>query len=508
MTMPRKFEVLITAQEAYPAFERLFLHAKTSVTAGFRIFDPWTTLRSPEAQSLGDQWFDLIVDTLNRGVTIDITLGDFDPIVGNDLHRLTWASLRALWAAAEASNNPHLLTARAAMHPARVGLLPRMLLWPRLVKELRETLTDSGETDDQHQHFLRSVPGLAPLVRRGGKRLLPKYLPPPSLVPVTQHQKLAVFDSKTLYVGGLDLNDRRYDTPDHNRPSEQTWHDVQVITDGPIAAEAEAHLRNFVDATQGARVPRPTHLLRTISMKRKLALPFLSPKAAVAEITQAHFDAIDRAERLIYMETQFFRDRRLAKRLVRRAKENPKLTLILILPAAPEEVAFEKPGTDAAYGEHLQSKCVAILRKGFGPRVFIGAPAQPRLASGTGRDVHYGAPLVYLHAKVSIFDQTSAIVSSANLNGRSFAWDTEVGVQTQTAEEARQVTQRCFEHWLGPDAPETFFDPATATMAWQQRAAENAALAPDQRNAFLLPYLAEPAEAIGKNLPGVPEEMV
>ena len=65
---------------------------------------------------------------------------------------------------------------------------------------------------------------------------------------------------------------------------------------------------------------------------------------------------------------------------------SPDLTMILILPAAPEEVAFEdSPGPDVAFGEHLQVKSIEILQKAFGPRLFIGAPAQPRAVAPDGR---------------------------------------------------------------------------------------------------------------------------
>ena len=59
-------EVFVTAGEAYPAFERAFMNAKEQISASFRLFDLTTKLHSPEARELGDTWFDLMVDTLNR----------------------------------------------------------------------------------------------------------------------------------------------------------------------------------------------------------------------------------------------------------------------------------------------------------------------------------------------------------------------------------------------------------------------------------------------------------
>ncbi|WP_299728058.1 phospholipase D-like domain-containing protein [uncultured Tateyamaria sp.] len=510
MTMgaARRFDVLLTAKEAYPALEGEFMSAKHDIIAGFRVFDPWTTLRSDQARQIGETWFDLIIATLNRGVQIEMILSDFDPVVRPSMHTYAWECLRGLIAAGEASNHPERLRVRTSMHPARVGILPRLALWARSTREIRNNLIAVNQLSPlDKQDYLDRAPGLKPMVKWRGQDLIPR-LRPPALIPVTHHQKLAVFDGETLYAGGLDLNDRRYDTPDHNRAAKDTWHDTQVLVDGPIAREAATHLRSFEAVTYGTRPQPMRHLLRTISARRKLPWLPLSPKASVNELATEHAVQIAQSERLIYLESQFFRDKTLARQLARRARENPDLTLILILPAAPEEIAFDQsPGPDAAFGEHLQVASIEIIQKAFGPRLFIGAPAQPRAAEPDGRATHFDAPIVYLHAKVSIFDDRSAIVSSANLNGRSLSWDTEVGVQTDTQAEVDHLKTRCFTHWLGTDARPEFFEADTACAAWSNRARQNASLPPEQRTGFLLPYLTSPARNMGYNLPGVPDEM-
>jgi two-component sensor histidine kinase len=73
-------QILITASEAFPAFEREVLRARAEIWASFRIFDPSTRLRSPEARAVGETWWDLVVHTLRRGVAIHLTLADFDPV--------------------------------------------------------------------------------------------------------------------------------------------------------------------------------------------------------------------------------------------------------------------------------------------------------------------------------------------------------------------------------------------------------------------------------------------
>lgn len=513
----RTFDVLITAGEAYPRLEQEFLRARDEIRVGFRVFDPWTTLRSEQAQAVGQHWFDLVVDTLNRGVTLWLTLTDFDPVVRLDMHFRAWSAFRALVAAGQASRHPENLHVNVDMHPARVGLLPRLALWPRTYRELKDALSDLVAENDLTADQLRtSVPRLADLVRERGNHIVPRRFPPLPLVPVTHHQKLAVFDGETLYIGGLDLDNRRFDTPDHDRPGDETWHDVQVVVSGAAAQDARQHLMHFSEIADGAAPEPLPHLLRTVSARRAFDLPFLSPQVRLSEVAHAHLAAIARSETLIYLETQFFRDEEVARALCDRKAEQPGLSLIVVLPAAPEDIAFkDDPGSDARFGEHLQAQCVARVRQAFGTDAAFLAPALPRpVRRGTSEDAtpraaHFGAPLVYLHAKVSLFDDHTGIVSSANLNGRSLKWDTEAGIKTHNESEVSHLRDRCFAHWLGDSAAGAeYFALSKARHLWTLRARQNAMLSPQDRAGFLLPYDVEAGAADGQILPGVPSEMV
>ncbi|MHA6263316.1 phospholipase D-like domain-containing protein [Arenibacterium sp. CAU 1754] len=504
------FKVLLTAQEAFPEFERLFLAAEHEIKLSFRIFDPWTRLQSPEAQAIGDTWMDLISHTLARGVRIDIVISDFDPVLRPDFHWRSWNALRALFAAGEISGRPDLLRARTSMHPARVGGLLRTALWPRSFFEIHKTAKRVSQSDDvDADRFLEQVPYLRRHLRRTANGLSARLWPIPSLAPATHHQKLAVFDRKLLYVGGLDLNDRRYDTPDHDRAAEQTWHDVQLLLSGSEVDDALAHIESFRRVTSGEPAPALSNLLRTISKRRRFAPHRMSPRTYLTELSDAHKRCGEEAQHLIYLETQYFRDRPYARHLARLAREKPELKLILIVPGAPDDVAFENAtSSDARYGEYMQAKCVQIVQDAFGDRLFIGSPAQPCASGRQDRSQLYGAPLVYLHAKVSIFDNAQAIVASGNLNGRSMQVDTEAGVCLTDPAEVAQLKKRCFDHWLGDDADDRFFDLATALSAWKDRAHLNARTRPKQRKGFILHYCSGPARRFGRNIPGIPEEMV
>jgi phospholipase D1/2 len=504
--------VLITAEEAYPAMERAFLAARHEVWAGFRVFDLSTKLRSDEGLAIGNTWFDIIVHVLRKGVALHFILSDFDPIIGADLHAASWQARRQFIAAQEVVGLDAKLHVTNALHSARIGMLPRILLWPALVRKLaKEAKKLNSMPPAERAHRLECSPGLRPfLIEETGGRLKSRKWPPPPLVPGTHHQKIAVFDRELLCVGGLDLDERRYDDKGHHRRRDKTWHDVQLMCRGPVAQSAQRHLEGFLDVVAGKSEPSgQSGLLRTLSSRRRLQFPFLGPRPEVCELARAHLRAIKGARQLIYLESQFFRDFNIADTLAEAAARNPNLDLILILPAAPEVVAFEgATGADARHGEYLQAQSVARVIEAFGDRAAICSPVRPKRSEGRGRDVLHGSPIIYVHAKVSVFDDARAIVSSANLNGRSMLWDTEAGVEMDRASDVHGLRKRVFTHWQDKDTEQEFFDLDTAAGCWRARAQENAVCEPEARRGFLVPHDVRPARAFGRWYPGLPHALV
>lgn len=499
-------QVLVTAEEAYPAMERAFLNAQTEICASYRVFDLFTKLRSDAARAIGDTWFDLIVHVLNRGVAIRMVLSDFDPILAPGLHCASWKARRAFIAAKEVAGPDAKLQVDNASHSARVGWVPRLLLWPRLIREVaREARKLNAATSDERAQRLERSPGLRQLLHeKPGGTLSAKNFPPPPLIPGTHHQKIAVFDRDTLCIGGLDLNERRYDDTDHRRRRDKTWYDVQLMCKGPVVAEAQRHLESFLDVVAGHSDPPETKtLLRTLSRCRKVALPFLGPRPLVSELAQAHHDAIPKARDLIYLETQFFRDRQIADALAKAGTRHKDLRLVMVLPGAPEDVAFDgNTGSDARFGEYLQATCVDKVQDAFGDRALFCSPVRPVRSKGRGRDTLCGSPIIYVHAKVSIFDTDLGIVSSANLNSRSLYWDTEAGVAITGDTHVQDLRQNTFRHWLGGDNGGASFD------TWTTTARQNAQVAPEARTGFVVPYDPVPARAFGRWLPGLPDALV
>ncbi len=511
--------ILLTASEAYPALERAFLGATTEIWASFLVFDLGTRLRSAEALAIGKTWFDLVVHTLNRGVALHVWISDVDPVARAEMHRAATRQVRMFSAAAAVANPGASLQVRRARHPAETGALVRLAIWPYIMKKLFRTAGWlNGLTPERRKAALRDMDGAAKNLRiRADGTVTPRLWSLPRLFPAVHHQKLAVIDRTLLYIGGLDLDERRYDTPTHRRAGDQTWHDVQLMIEGPVVAEAQAHLESFQAVIDGKLAPpRTRRLMRTLSRPRLRSLWHFGPDPVVNELRTAHLILSGRAQSFIYMESQYFRDQSLARALARAAQASPGLQMILILPAAPDDVAFDgKRGLDARFGEALQARALRRLRKGFGARLFVGSPGQPRAAMPDGagdpdtrRDRLHGAPLIYVHAKVSVFDDTSAIVSSANLNGRSLLWDTEAGVYLTNRNDVTELRHRVMSHWLPKDAAPDAFEAATAVRAWSRIAWANAAKRPAERMGYLLPHDFAAAEAFGRHLPILPQEFV
>ena len=506
-------EVLVTAEEAYPAFERAFMAAKCEISASFRVLDLATRLRTPKARKIGKTWLELLVHTLNRGVKVRLVVSDFDPIAAPGLHRLAWRTLRQIAAVRELARNDVKLDLTVALHDAHTGFVPRLIYYP-IIRHKMKKLTQAWQqmTPPERTRFKIETPRLQKLCYETDQGQLCFTRKPVNLFPVTHHQKMAVFDRETLYIGGLDLNERRYDTKRHHRDAARTWHDVQAIVTGPVAQQAQAHLDTFIGSVAGTTPPPESApgFLRTLSRRRKGMPMRLAPRTLVNEIESRHMQAISKARHLIYLETQFLRHMPLARALAKRARACPDLKLIVVLPAAPEKIAFDRSDSlDVRFGEHQQVRSLARLHRAFGPeRLLLASPVQPRLKDSDARDTLEQSPLVYVHTKVSIFDDFGAILSSANLNGRSMRWDTETGLYLDKPEHVAQLRNRVMGHWLPKESGEAFLDPRTAFGHWRQLVETNSALPPSKRRGFLVRYDSDVARDIATPIPGVPEEIV
>ena len=262
----------------------------------------------------------------------------------------------------------------------------------------------------------------------------------------SHHQKLVIVDGKLAFCGGLDLTGGRWDTRDHapdnsNRknPAGQPYgpfHDMQSVVDGETAArltdlvkerwERAACRPPYCPETEGDPWPEDVPTLfedQQIAIAR--TVPPLGDREGIHEVQQLYIDMINQAEKLIYLENQYFTSDTIACALMKRLKQCPELELIMV--SSKEPFGF------------LEAQSMASGRRSF-MRHFEENNLMDRVRSVYPRvpdDTDQGQE-VQIHAKLTIIDDQVFRVGSANLTNRSMGTDGEYDL----AIEAKSATDR------------------------------------------------------------------
>lgn len=540
---------MIEAAEMYPELERMTLAATRSVWLAFRVFDPDTKARSDEAKARGlDDWTALIGDAVRRGVEVRVLLTDFEPVMADHLHAGSWASfhrLRALVDTLDEASRERLQLI-VIQHEGEVGWAWRQLLRLPMGMKLRRMVARLATGEEAEDGGLSSRPGLWPHTAWEGER--PRGWrrgPPPRLWPATYHQKFAVFDGTLAMIGGLDLDERRWDDRWHRQRADRTWHDISARVEGPAAGDAARHFarlwnlelprfrqqvaewtsrserRLVLDpltelSTPALPDPVPggtatVQIARTLSRRSSRAFAF-GPVAHIRELRAAHRLLIRSARRLLYVEAQFFRSRQAARWVARALRTNPALEVIILVANAPEEVAFEGQADNPAHrhGEWLQTRALGRIKRIGGDRVGLFSLAKPERVRGSEqqfdaqRGSAFGAGLIHIHAKMLLADDATCLLSSANINGRSFDWDTELGlIWREEGDALTAFRSALWKQLLG--APQ----PADAGLAeWRAVADRNRQLPPEERQGFVIPYQLVRARRFARPYWFVPDDLV
>ncbi|MBS0245835.1 MAG: VTT domain-containing protein [Proteobacteria bacterium] len=252
-------------------------------------------------------------------------------------------------------------------------------------------------------------------------------------VPVgsSQHQKLVAIDDKVAFSGGLDLTVRRWDTNAHAvadpyrvDPAGKPYgpfHDVQMVVDGEAAETIGDLLRNRWACAALEKVPvlkgegdpwpdgvTPDFIDTDIGIAR--TEPRFDGRDEAREVERLFFDAIDAAERTIYIENQFLTALPVAERIAKRLRDKPELEVLIVSPQT--HVSW----LEAQSMRVGRSRFAAVLNEFMGERVAL---MHPEVEAG-GQSAN-----TMVHAKVMIVDDKILRVGSANLNNRSMGTDTE-----------------------------------------------------------------------------------
>ena len=531
----------------FPALERLTLKAERSVWLAFRVFDPDTKLRSEEATALGlARWSDLIRHTIRRGIEVRILLSDFEPVLADHLHAGSWHTYLGIRAILETlpEGERSRLQLIVIQHEGELGHVWRHVLRFAVRRRIRTVVEKFIGGDRFDDGGLLTRPGLWPHVRWEGDTVAGyRRAPPPRLWPATYHQKFAVVDGLQAVIGGIDLDERRWDDRRHSQRADQTWHDVSALIEGPVAADAAHHFaflwnrevpryraigaewtvngdrELMLDPLDQASLPAPepaspgaatVQLVRTVSVNSASWFA-TGPRRAVRELMAAHRAVIGRARERLYIEAQFFRSDAAADWIKAALRSNPRLEVIVLVANTPEEIAFEGQGDNPAHrhGEYLQARALSRLLRKAGPeRIGLFTLAKHERVKGSehkfeeSRGTAYDAGLIHIHSKLLIADDALCLLSSANINGRSFNWDTELG--SLWAEEGGAIAAFRRSLWAQLFAG----GPPQDLAGWRDIARANAGTTPEKRQGFVVPYQLGRARRYGRRFFFVPDDLV
>lgn len=263
------------------------------------------------------------------------------------------------------------------------------------------------------------------------------------------HQKYVVVDTKTAFLGGLDICDARYDDREHcvdnalrvdvqGKPC-KPFHDIQVaLAGGVVVRLAEM----FLELWNGSKSPEIEPWWRGNSTEQsngfafEHGLPIRCSQVALSrtifqgessdgsssepqntfEVRALFCAVIDAAEESIYIENQYFtsKDILLAFKKRLEAPERSRLAIVMIMPEGADS-----PKEDFALGNRQRAvrHAVAELARHHGHSM--------RLLKST-QESKEGPVSTFIHSKLMIVDDSFLTCGSANLTNRSMHVDFEL----------------------------------------------------------------------------------
>jgi phosphatidylserine/phosphatidylglycerophosphate/cardiolipin synthase-like enzyme len=227
------------------------------------------------------------------------------------------------------------------------------------------------------------------------------------------------------------------------------WHDTGVLVEGTVVANLEMDFVRRWNAGDPAGTPitpptiTPTAGNHNVQVVKTDFIPHPGDEADIhyRGTLDAYRHAILEARHYVYIENQYFNYTGLGDLLVDALGRNSALQVIVVLPFNTEEALSigAHTFTDAYFwnagalnerevrarmymhGLYLQSQLITRLR------------AVPRAADRVGIYALAGCAggavdMIYPHSKLTIVDDTWAIIGSANTNGRGFVADAEMNI--------------------------------------------------------------------------------
>jgi phosphatidylserine/phosphatidylglycerophosphate/cardiolipin synthase-like enzyme len=271
------------------------------------------------------------------------------------------------------------------------------------------------------------------------------------------HQKIFIIDDKTAFVGGINMDETHIDTSAHDRKKPHSTHDLFCEIRGPAVRDV---IHNFVqrwnEATERKKkygsFPQDTRLgdltyppeeptqesTGDIEIQVTRTIPrdaYPSISKGEYSIRESYLNAINNAQRYVYLENQYFFDKvshySIIRALVYAAYRGVKI--FIILPGKPD---FTK----------LFSKEFLKEVKNH-PNIYVYTLATS-YEDNRGNKTEYRYNDIYIHAKLFIVDDEWYSIGSANISYQSLRTDSEMNVAVWDCNGAKKLRQDLWKEHL------------------------------------------------------------
>ena len=274
------------------------------------------------------------------------------------------------------------------------------------------------------------------------------------------HQKVVVIDDRLAFCGGDDIAVDRWDTPGHletdmrrimpDQECHAPRHEVMMMVDGAAARALGEHFRErWRSGTKDAPMDpppdaggdpwpdvAPAHFTDAkVSIVR--TAPAWRKRPCIEEIRRLTLACIAEARETIYLENQYFTSPVITEALARRLAEPDGPEIVLIT------TGHAPSWFDQLTMDHARGAMVWRLRAADTYGRFRALYPTTRAGSD-----------IIVHSKSSIFDDRIIRVGSANMNNRSFGFDTEIELALEFEEDGERLKvaalrDRLVGHFLG-----------------------------------------------------------
>jgi phosphatidylserine/phosphatidylglycerophosphate/cardiolipin synthase-like enzyme len=258
-----------------------------------------------------------------------------------------------------------------------------------------------------------------------------------------QHQKVVCIDDSVAFIGGIDLTVRRWDSSAHipddprrvdteGEPYEPV-HDLQMAIEGEAAAAAARLVYDRWKMVTGEAVSERTdprdvwpEEVKEDFVATPVALARTCPRGvvrrSVREAEALNLDALRSARDAIYIEAQYFADRRIGVLLAELLKrpDGPEVVLVIACSAHGRIERWIMNGN--------RDRVLRIMKRAdrYG-RLRVLYPVNA---------TYEGDQEIFVHAKLVVVDDRFLRIGSSNMNRRSTGLDAELDVAIEAQDMA------------------------------------------------------------------------